>query len=240
MKPAITIENLSATHRDNLVLRSINAHIMPGSMVGILGPNGAGKSTLLKILVGIMRPFAGNIRYFGAERTKNLIAYVPQRIGVDWDFPITVKEVVLMGRYGHIGWFAKPQKSDYDRVYNALEAVGMLAFAERHIAELSGGQQQRTFLARALVQDPEIYMLDEPLIGIDKPTEEIIINLLQRERDKGKTVIMVHHDLHTAPLYFDHLMFINVRMIAFGHTAQINTVDQIAHTFMPTGSTSCG
>ena len=235
MKSAISIENLSAIHHENLVLRCINAQIMPGCMVGILGPNGAGKSTLLKLLVGIMQPFAGKISYFGAQRTKNLIAYVPQRIGVDWDFPITVKEVVLMGRYGHIGWFAKPQKSDYDIIYNALEAVGMLTFADRHIAELSGGQQQRVFLARALAQQPEIYMLDEPLVGIDRPTEQTIINLLQRERDKGKTVVMVHHDLHTAPIYFDHLMLINVRMIAFGPTAQINTTQQITRTFTPNG-----
>lgn len=240
MKPAISIENLSATHHDTLVLRCINAQIMPGSMVGIIGPNGAGKSTLLKLLVGIIQPFAGKINYFGALRTKNLIAYVPQRINVDWDFPITVKEVVLMGRYGHIGWFSKPQTSDYDTVFNALEAVGMLSFADRHIAELSGGQQQRVFLARALVQEPEIYLLDEPLVGIDKPTEEILIHLLQRERDNGKTVIMVHHDLHTAPIYFDHLMFINVRMIAFGPTAQINTSQHITCTFMQSGSASCG
>lgn len=235
MKSAISIENLSATHHNTIVLRCINADIMPGSMVGVIGPNGAGKSTLLKLLVGIMKPFAGNIKYFGAQRTKNLIAYVPQRIGVDWDFPITVKEVVLMGRYGHIGWFAKPQASDYNLVYNALEVVGMLTYADRHIAELSGGQQQRVFLARALVQQPEIYLLDEPLVGIDKPTEEIIINLLQRERDNGKTVIMVHHDLHTAPIYFDHLMLINVRMGAFGPTAQINTPHLITRTFTPNG-----
>lgn len=236
MKPAITIENLTATHHDKIVLRCINANIMPGSMVGILGPNGAGKSTLLKLLVGTMQAFAGKINYFGGKRTKNMIAYVPQRIGVDWDFPITVKEVVLMGRYGHIGWFSKPQSSDYEKVFSALETVGMHAYADRHIAELSGGQQQRVFLARALVQQPDIYLLDEPLVGIDMPTEQIIINLLQSERDKGKTIVMVHHDLHTAPTYFDHLMLINVRMIAFGPTAQINTAQNITRTFTPNGT----
>lgn len=235
MKSAVAIENLTATHHDTIVLRCINAEIKAGSMVGVLGPNGAGKSTLLKLLAGIMQPFAGKISFFGKKRTKNLIAYVPQRIGVDWDFPITVKEVVLMGRYGHIGWFAKPQKIDYDKVFEALEAVGMLAYADKHIAELSGGQQQRVFLARALVQEPEIYLLDEPLAGIDMPTEQIIITLLRRERDRGKTVIMVHHDLHTAAEYFDSLMLINVRMIAFGSTAEIHTDRHITQTFTASG-----
>lgn len=236
MKTAIAIENLTAVHHDTIVLRCINANIKAGSMVGILGPNGAGKSTLLKLLAGITQPFAGRISFFGKKRTKNMIAYVPQRIGVDWDFPITVKEVVLMGRYGHIGWFKSPGKKDVDKVFDALESVGMLSYADRHIAELSGGQQQRVFLARALVQEPEIYLLDEPLAGIDMPTEQIIINLLRCERDKGKTVIMVHHDLHTAATYFDALMLINVRMLAFGNTQEIHIDQHITQAFATRGA----
>jgi manganese/zinc/iron transport system ATP- binding protein len=234
MKPVIHIENLTAVHDQNIVLRCINAQIMPGTMIGILGPNGAGKSTLFKLLIGTMRPFAGKVIYANGMNIKN-IAYVPQRIGVDWDFPITVKEVVLMGRYGHIGWFAKPTSSDYDKVFNALEKVGMLAYADRPIAELSGGQQQRIFLARALVQEPTMYLLDEPLVGIDMPTERIIIDILQQERNQGKTVLMIHHDLHTASTYFDHLMLINVNLIAFGPATQIHTKEYISRTYTPTG-----
>lgn len=235
MKPAIIIENLTALHRSTVVLKDINARIMPGSMVGVLGPNGAGKSTLLKLLIGTLQPFAGNITFFGGKRRKNMIAYVPQRIGVDWDFPITVKEVVLMGRYGHIGWFAKPTSSDYDLVIEALEKVGMLAYADRHISELSGGQQQRVFFARALVQQPEIYLLDEPLVGIDMPTEKIIIDLLTQECNTGKTVVIVHHDLHTAATYFDHILLINIGLIAFGPTTGILNSNHIKQAYTPPG-----
>lgn len=239
MKHAIDIRHITALHQTTPVLVDITAQIPLRSMVGVLGPNGAGKSTLLKILAGIMQPFKGSVSYFGGHRTKNMIAYVPQRLAVDWDFPITVKEVVLMGRYGHIGWLKRPQATDYELTMQALEAVDMVHYADRHIAELSGGQQQRVFLARAFVQQPDIYLLDEPLAGIDMPTEQIIIGLLACERDAGKTVVMVHHDLHTASTYFDHIMLINKRLTAFASTSAIDMDAVVQQTYTQPKASSC-
>lgn len=231
MIPAIEIAHLTALYHDTIVLRNLCAAVPAGSMVGIVGPNGAGKSTLLKILAGIMRPFAGSVKFFGGSPTQDIIAYVPQRLSVDWDFPITVYDVVLMGRYRQIGWFAKPKTVDLDAVLEALEKVGMLAYRDRPIANLSGGQQQRVFLARALVQQPNIYLLDEPLNGIDVPTERIIIKLLATERDRGKTIMCVHHNLQNAGDYFDHLMFINKRLVAFGPSERVNVAAHAIDTF---------
>jgi manganese/zinc/iron transport system ATP- binding protein len=234
MKHALAIEHVSAMYRSTNVLTDINVCIEPGSMVGILGPNGAGKSTLLKAIVGLVKPSKGTITFLGGARTKHMIAYVPQRIEADWDFPVSVRDVVLMGRYGRIGWFARPQQHDIALVEQALETVGLSAYANRHIAELSGGQQQRVFLARALVQQPEIYLLDEPLAGIDMPTEQIIIDVLLRESRAGKTVLAVHHDLHTAPHYFDHLMLINNKLIAYGPSATVNPTSYMQSMYRST------
>jgi len=223
MQPIIDIHHLSASYQHHLVLDNVSAAIAPGSFLGIIGPNGAGKSTLLKTMVGLMPPTSGSVTFFGGTfaRYAKHIAYVPQRFAVDWDFPITVIEVVLMGRYCHVGWFRRPQKKDYDLAYHALETIGMLAYAQTPITDLSGGQQQRVFLARALAQEATIYLLDEPLSGIDAITEQQIISILTSERDKGKTICMVHHDLQTITAYFDTLLILNKKRIAFGPTAQV-------------------
>ena len=223
MEPIITITNLSASYQQHLALQAINAKIHSRSFLGIIGPNGAGKSTLLKAMVGLLPIARGSIRFYNESFAKHAkkIAYVPQRFEVDWHFPITVIEVVLMGRYCHIGWFKRPKKSDYDAAYQALETVNMLMYAKQPISALSGGQQQRAFLARALAQEPDIYLLDEPLSGIDATTERHLMHILQQERNKGKTICMVHHDLQTINEYFDTLLILNKKCIAFGPTAQV-------------------
>ncbi|MEX0849150.1 MAG: metal ABC transporter ATP-binding protein [Candidatus Dependentiae bacterium] len=233
MRPIISIENLTVTYHEKVLLWCIHAKIMPGNIVGIMGPNGAGKSTLLKTMIGTLKPFAGTISFFGQTFKKHAlkIAYIPQRSEVDWDFPITVKEVVMMGRYGHIGWFGSPQQTDYDHVSNALEMVNMQYLADRHIAELSGGQQQRVFLARALAQQSEIYLLDEPFIGIDTTTEKAIMNVLKQLRNEGKTIVIVHHDLQTVENYFDQLLLLNVKQTAFGPVNQIYNQEIIQQTY---------
>src|SRR5690554_8052606 len=173
--------------------------------MAIIGPNGAGKSTLIKGMLDLVKPISGSTIFFGQRyhEARSKIAYVPQRGSVDWDFPTTVFDVVLMGRYGHIGWLKRPTNKDKELATEALEKVGMLDFIDRQIAELSGGQQQRVFLARSLVQDADIYLLDEPFQGVDIKTERAIIKILKELKSQGKTVIVVHHDLDTVKDYFD-------------------------------------
>lgn len=233
MQSAVSISNITVTHQDSILLWCINADIKPSTIVGIMGPNGAGKSTLLKTMVGNIKPFAGTLRFFGKtfKEFALKIAYIPQKAQVDWDFPITVKEVVLMGRYGHIGWFARPKQPDHDRVMDALAMVNMQHLAHRHIADLSGGQQQRVFLARALAQEAEIYLLDEPFVGIDVTTEKAIMDILKQLRNAGKTIIMVHHDLQTVHDYFDQLLLLNVKQMAFGNVDDIYNQQIIQHTY---------
>ncbi len=233
MQNALSISNITVTHHEHVILWCINANITAGNIVGIMGPNGAGKSTLLKAMVGNIKPFAGEIRFFGKSFKDYAlkVAYIPQRAGVDWDFPITVKEVVLMGRYGHIGWFAKPKQRDYDMAMHALEMVSMHHLADRHIADLSGGQQQRVFLARALAQEAEIYLLDEPFVGIDVTTEKAIIKILKQLRNAGKTVVIVHHDLQTVHEYFDQLLLLNIKQVAYGPVSEIYNQQIIQQTY---------
>ena len=216
--PAIAINQLTVTHHNNTILWCINAAIKAGSLVGIIGPNGAGKSTLLKAIIGAIKPFNGTISILGGNARQHAleVAYIPQRQEIDWDFPITVHDVVLMGRYGHIGWFKRPKKIDYEITEQALNQVDMLHAKNRHINELSGGQQQRVFLARALAQQASIYLLDEPFVGIDATTEKMIMRILKRLRNQGKTILIVHHDLQTVADYFDMLLVINVKQIGFG------------------------
>ena len=228
MNEAFKIENLFVNYGKTAVLWDISFSIPTGVLLGIVGPNGAGKSTLLKTALGLVRPLSGKIDFFGEplESVRSKIAYVPQRESVDWDFPITALEVVLMGRYGK-----KLRKADQEAARAALELVGMSVYADRQIGELSGGQQQRLFIARAIVQNPELYLLDEPFAGIDTTTEKEIITLLKKLRDQGKTILVVHHDLQAVSEYFDWALLLNTRLIACGPVGSVFTKESLCQTY---------
>ncbi len=224
-QPAIRLDDLTVAYRDNPVLWDIDLEVPPGVLMAIVGPNGAGKTTLIKAIMGLIKPVAGQVAIFGRpyEKQRRLVGYVPQRASVDWDFPTVVLDVVTMGRYGELGWVRRPRKKDRDLAFEALEEVGLSDLAHRQISQLSGGQQQRVFLARALVQDALIYLMDEPFQGVDAVTERSIVALLQELRRRGKTVVVVHHDLQTVSEYFDWVTLLNVRRIASGPVDEVFT-----------------
>lgn len=226
---ALHVEDLTVTYGANPVLWDIDLDIPPGVMCAIVGPNGGGKSTLIKAALGLVRPVAGHVRFLGRPigQMRGQIGYVPQRHSVDWDFPTTARDVVEMGLYRDLGWLRRPGKAEHARALAALAEVGMQDYADRQISQLSGGQQQRVFIARALVQDAPILILDEPMAGVDASTEAIIIALLKKLRDAGRTVIVVHHDLTTVQSYFDWLVMLNVRIIAQGPVAQTYSADNL-------------
>lgn len=230
---AISITNLTVGYQKKSVLRNITLDFQSGILVGIVGPNGAGKTTFIKSILDLIKPKTGTIAIFGAPYQKNkvAIAYVPQRSTVDWDFPATVFDVVIMGRYGTIGWFASPGKNDVDAALHAIDQVGLTAYADCSINQLSGGQQQRVFLARALVQNAQIYLMDEPFAGVDATTEKTIIAILKKLRDQGKTIIVVHHDLQTIHHYFDWLLLLNKECIAYGPVETVFTPENITKTY---------
>lgn len=230
---ALHVEDLTVAYRHAPVLWDIDLDVPPGVMCAVVGPNGAGKSTLLKAALGLVTPVAGHVRFLGLPyaQARQRVAYVPQRSSVDWDFPATALDVVEMGLYGRLGWFRRPGKAERAAALAALADVEMADFAARPIAELSGGQQQRVFIARALVQRPEILLLDEPMAGVDAVTEAAIVALLRRLRDGGCTVIVVHHDLHTVAALFDWMVLLNVRVIAQGPVAQVLTADNLARAY---------
>ncbi|MES2121786.1 MAG: ABC transporter ATP-binding protein, partial [Chlamydiota bacterium] len=215
------------------VLWDVQFSIPEGKLVGVIGPNGAGKSTLLKALLGMVKPLSGKVEFFGQPLKKVLdrVAYVPQRNSVDWDFPITAFEVVLMGRYGKMGCLKRPKAADKEAAEHALELVGMLPFAKRQISQLSGGQQQRLFIARALLQDADLYLMDEPFAGVDMATEKAIIALLDKLKSKGKTLLVVHHDLTTVDAYFDWVIMLNTCLIACGSVADVYHQESILKTY---------
>lgn len=225
--PAIEVHNLTANYRNRPVLYSIDFSIAPGQMVGILGPNGAGKSTLLKSIMRLIPGSSGWVKVLGSNDKKSLrhIAYVPQRESVDWDFPICVEEVVMMGRSAALGLFKRPKAADHAIVEEAIARVNLSDLKKRQIGELSGGQQQRVFIARALAQQSELLLLDEPFAGVDATTEALILEVLRSLRAQGKTILMVHHDLPTAREYFDQILLINMRLIACGETQKVLTED---------------
>ncbi len=233
MAASIETHDLSVSYGDKPVIHGVDVEIQPGTLTGLIGPNGAGKSTLIKAIMGTVKPDHGWIKIFSKPLKEVLgrIGYVPQRETVDWDFPVTVFDVVLMGTYHGLGWFGRPGKTQRDRAYAALEQTGMTAFAKRQIGELSGGQQQRTFIARALAQDAELYLMDEPFVGVDATTESTIVSLLSRLRDEGKAIVVVHHDLQTARRYFDHLLMLNLNVIAHGPTEKVFTQENLDRTF---------
>lgn len=223
--PAIEVTDLTVAYRDKPVLWDLDLAVPPGILMAVVGPNGAGKTTLIKTILGLIRPAAGQVLIYGKpyREQRRLVGYVPQRGSVDWDFPTSVLDVVMMGRYANLGWIRRPGSAERDLATEALQKVGMHDFAHRQISQLSGGQQQRVFLARALVQDAQIYFMDEPFQGVDATTERAIVDLLQALRAAGKTVVVVHHDLQTVPEYFDWVTLLNVRRIASGPVDQVFT-----------------
>lgn len=215
---AIEVEHLTVSYHAKPALLDVSVKIERDQLVGVIGPNGAGKSTFIKAVLGFIKPDIGIVKIngFNVDKTKGQVAYVPQRGSVDWDFPITVREVALMGRYQQIPWYRTPSKADIDTAFEALGMVRMQEFADRQIGELSGGQQQRVFMARALAQGSDILLLDEPFAGVDAATERAILDVLERAKNAGKTLVVVHHDLSTAAEYFDKLILIKQRMYAYG------------------------
>ena len=230
---ALEVEDLTVAYADKPVLWDIDLNVPTGVKMAIIGPNGAGKSTLVKAAMGLVKPVAGEVRIFGRAREKagGTIAYVPQRATLSWDFPTDVIDVVTMGTYGRVGWIRRCGAQEKEEAVAALTKVGMTEFSRRPIAELSGGQQQRVLLARALVQDAPIYMLDEPFQGVDAPTERAIIDVLNDLADAGKTIIVVHHDLQTIPEYFDQVLLLNVRAIDSGSVSAVFTDENLRLTF---------
>src|SRR5690606_9163493 len=212
---------------------NVDLTVPEGVTIGIIGPNGAGKSTLLKAVMGLVRLTSGWLQIYGKplEQVRSLIGYVPQREEVDWDVPMTVRDLVLPGRYGRLGLFRRPRREDRVRVENALEKVGMSAYADRQIGSLSGGQQQRIFLARALTQESRIYLMDEPFAGVDATTEQTILRLLAEMRSEGRTILVVHHDIQAARDHFDWLLLLNRRLVAFWPSAEVFTEDLLRQTY---------
>jgi manganese/zinc/iron transport system ATP- binding protein len=233
MAPVLQVSGLSASYRQNRVLEDVSFEVGPGTLTGIIGPNGAGKSTLLKVLLDLHPRLAGEIAFFGTvyRKAKARIGYVPQRGSVDWDFPVHALDVVLMGLYGQIGWLKWPQREHKERAMAALEKMGMADYAKRQISQLSGGQQQRVFLARALVQDADLYFLDEPLAGVDAATERAIMDTLKTLKNEGKTVLVVHHDLQTVGDYFDHVLMLNRTVTAHGPVRDVFCRENIFRTY---------
>lgn len=232
-KYALTLENVTMAYDIKPVIFDISMKVPSGTSVAIIGPNGAGKSTLLKGLVGLAKPITGQIHYDDQplKSKRSQIAYVPQKDSVDWNFPATVFDVVMMGRYAKLGYFKRPNKLDKQKVIEALETVDMLEFRNRQIDELSGGQKQRVFLARALVSEAEIFLLDEPFQGVDARSEQTIAAVLKKLETAGKTLIVVHHQLSTVKEYFSMVALLNVQLVAFGPTEEVFTATNIKNTF---------
>ncbi|AOY04655.1 MULTISPECIES: manganese ABC transporter ATP-binding protein MntB [Bacillus] len=229
----VELDNVTVAYHKKPVLQDISLQVPEGKLIGIIGPNGAGKSTLIKTILGLVPRASGDISIYGKDykdqRTR--IGYVPQRGSVDWDFPTSALDVVLMGRYGRIGLLKRPKKADVEMAKAALTKVGMLDYAKRQISQLSGGQQQRVFLARALCQNADIYFMDEPFAGVDAATERAIMTLLAELKEKGKTVLVVHHDLQTAEDYFDWILLLHLRKIAFGPAENVFTIENLQKTY---------
>ncbi len=230
---AIELHDLTVSYGAKPVLWDVDVKIPAQRIVAIVGPNGAGKSTLLKAIVGLVRPLTGWVKVFDApfEQRRAWVAYVPQRESVDWDFPTDALDVVMMGLYGQIGWFRRPGREHRERAMQCLEQLGIAHLARRQISQLSGGQQQRVFLARALAQNPKLYLLDEPFAGVDAATEETIFRLLRELRDQGRTVVVVHHDLQTVADHFDYVVLLNLRLVAAGPVAEVFTPENLQRTY---------
>ena len=230
---AVEVHDLTVTYDTKPVLWDIDLSIPKGKLMAVVGPNGAGKTTLIKAMLGIIKPVSGAVCFHDdcGKKRNDLIAYVPQSGSVDWDFPATVLDIVMMGRYGHLGWFRRPGKKEKQMSLEMLDKVGMREFADRQISQLSGGQQQRVFLARALIQQADIYFMDEPFKGVDAQTEKSIVSLLKELKRQGKTVVVVHHDLQTVRDYFDWVTLINLQVIASGPVEKVFTEENLSQAY---------
>lgn len=229
----LKVQGLTASYRKNKVLNDVAFEVQPGSLTSIVGPNGAGKSTLLKVMLELHPKLSGSVSFFGStlSRMKTRVGYVPQRGSVDWDFPTNALDVVMMGLYGQVGWLRRPNRSHREKAMASLDQMGMADYADRQISQLSGGQQQRVFLARALVQDADLYFMDEPLAGVDAATERAIMTTLKELKMSGKTVMVVHHDLQTVEEYFDHVLLLNRGVVAHGLTEDVFTKDNVYRAY---------
>ena len=234
-KPVIDIKGLSVSYDQKRVLSNIYLKVESGFTYGLIGPNGAGKSTLFKSILGIIEPNSGEITIMGKDISKNrkIIAYVPQKDDVDWDFPATVRDVVMMGRYPHKKLLQRLNKDDHRITNDAMDQLGIIDLADRQIGTLSGGQQQRVFIARSVCQEAEIFLMDEPFVGVDMTTEHKIVEIMQDLAEKDKTIMVVHHDLGTADDYFDRVILLNQRLIAYGDMDQVFTRENIGRTYAP-------
>lgn len=231
--PAIEVHDLTVAYHRKPVLWAVDFSVPQGSLIGLVGPNGAGKSTLIKAMLNLIPKASGWVKIYGQpyDKQRQRVGYVPQRESVDWDFPTDAFDVVLMGRYGRLGLVRRPSKADREIAMESLRQVGMADYARRQISQLSGGQQQRVFLARALAQDADVYLMDEPFAGVDAATERSIVNLLNQLKDAGKTVLVVHHDLQTVGEYFDWLLMLNMRLVASGPTREVFTDENLQKTY---------
>lgn len=230
---AIEVNDLTVAYHSKPVLWDVDVTVPEGVLMAIVGPNGAGKSTLIKAILGLIPKASGDVKIYGKPyaQARQWVGYVPQRGSVDWDFPTSVLDVVMMGLYGKVGWIRRPGRKERDLAMQALAQVGIADLAHRQISQLSGGQQQRTFLARALVQDAQVYFMDEPFAAVDAVTEKAIVALLQELRSRQKTVIVVHHDLQTVEEYFDWVTLLNVEVTASGTTQDVFTDENLRRTY---------
>jgi manganese/zinc/iron transport system ATP- binding protein len=230
---ALIVDDLTVAYNSKPAIWDVDLEVPEGVLMAIIGPNGAGKSTFIRAVLNLIPRSAGTATFYGKpyEQARSLVGYVPQRGSVDWDFPTSVIDVVTMGLYGKLGWFRRPGRKERELALHALDQVGMADFADRQISQLSGGQQQRTFLARALVQDAHMYFMDEPFAAVDAVTERAIIAIMRELRERGKTVLVVHHDLQTVEEYFDWVTLLNVEVIASGPTGTTFTPDLLRRTY---------
>ncbi|QDT36967.1 metal ABC transporter ATP-binding protein [Stratiformator vulcanicus] len=229
----LTVREMTVAYRSKPVVWDVSFELRPSTLTAVIGPNGAGKSTLIKAALDLVTPSSGAAQFWGQQlnSVRRRVAYVPQRTAVDWDFPVTALQVVTMGLYGEIGWLRPILKRHRNRAAEALEQVGLSDLADRQISQLSGGQQQRVFLARALVQDADFYLMDEPFAGVDAATESAIVELLRDLRSRGKSALVVHHDLDTVTNYFDAALLLNMRLVAAGSIAEVFNVENLRRTY---------
>ncbi|MEZ5943078.1 MAG: metal ABC transporter ATP-binding protein [Planctomycetaceae bacterium] len=229
----LSIHDMTVAYQRRPVIWDIDYDAPAGQLIAIVGPNGAGKSTLVKAVLDLVPKVSGEVTVFGKPyKTQcDRVSYVPQRSSVDWDFPVSALDVAAMGLYRKIGWFGRVTRQYREEAMSALERVGMQDYANRQISQLSGGQQQRVFLARALAQDADLYLMDEPFAGVDATTERTIVDILQSLRDAGRTALVVHHDLQTAPEYFDQVVLLNMRLVASGPMKDVFTPENLRRTF---------
>lgn len=233
MKTSLEVKNLTVSYSNKIALTDVNFSMESGKLIGIIGPNGSGKSTLMKAVLNLTAKDSGEVQINekSLEEVRENIAYIPQRSNIDWDFPILVRETVLLGTYPKLGLFKRPKTNEKKIAEEALKKVGMEDFADKQIGELSGGQQQRVFLARSLAQNADIFFMDEPFVGIDIHSEEIIINILKELRDQGKTLFVIHHDLTKVEDYFDELILVNKELVAAGAVSDVFTPELMERTF---------